>query len=44
MLQVPSKKVGLGWVPGGSSHTEPEQVRLEPTDLSRGSAPRLGLR
>ena len=23
-------KVGLGWVPGGSSHTEPEEVRLEP--------------
>ena len=21
--------VGLGWVPGGSSHTEPEEVRLE---------------
>ena len=23
---VPSQKVGLGWVPGGSSHTEPEEV------------------
>ena len=23
-------KVGLRWVPGGSSHTEPEEARLEP--------------
>ena len=22
-------EVGLGWVPGGSSHTEPEEVQLE---------------
>ena len=24
--------MGLGWVPGGSSHTELEEVRLEPRD------------
>ena len=27
---VPSQKVGLGWVPGGSSRAVPEKVRLDP--------------
>ena len=38
--QVPSKKLGLGArVPGGSSHTEPEEVRLEPKRVGEAWTP-----